>query len=351
MRRFLCLNILVIFLPVLLACNAEQVAGSGTLSVSTPVIASPLSMPTHTPFSVASPIPTATPNPTPTNSPTPAATATAVTLTVTETPVPSPVLITPPPTLEELRTQSKLSPDGQWIALSKFEQPPGEQDYHILFQVARIDGSVSWTLVDEWSRGLGYTYPWLLSWSENSQHFYFTEVQVPDGCGSPFKRNSEIRRVDVRDGQVTDVPVPAGYEHTISPDETTIAYISLEEPLQLVIHNIQNATEQKVLLPIQASEAGKAEAGNIVWSPDGIALVLIIANGPLCQEVTPTFSVMRIDVATLTPTILVSSDHRLLRVQEWSNDGRILLKDWDNYSWWIDATTGELVSAPVTPTP
>ncbi|HKZ83461.1 MAG TPA: hypothetical protein VJ793_07360 [Anaerolineae bacterium] len=287
-------------------------------------------------------------------SPTPPATATPMPSAApiaTKTAVPTPALITPPPPLEQLSTQSKISPDGQWIALSKFEQPAGDLDYHISFQVVKADGSVSWTLVDEWSHGLGYTYPRLLNWSQDSQRFYFTQVDVPDGCSPPFDTHADIRYVDVNTGQVTDVLAPEGFEHAVSPDEAIMAYIAPSEPLQLALRNMQTAVEQMLPLSIQSSGSGEPEAGNIVWSPDGTALVLTIANGALCESKTPLFSLVRVDVPTLTLTTLIPSDRRLLRAQEWSVDGRILLKDWDNNSWWIDAATGQVTSAPKTPVP
>jgi Tol biopolymer transport system component len=266
--------------------------------------------------------------------------------------MPAFALVTPPtPTTADqlgvLSTKSEISPDGRWMAEFKFEQPPGA-DYHLLFRVYRVNGSISWTIEDVRQHGLGYGYPVLHQWSRDGRYFYFSSAYAADG-GCVFFAGDGWQRVDTKNGRVADLPWPKGLQHALSPDESTVAYVPDGEPLRLIFYDLYAHSERGVTLAPARATSGKPAAGNIVWSPDGSAVALTMASGDGCGITVPVFSVLRVDAASLKLTQLIVNDQRLLTVVKWSPLDSILLRDWNGYSWWINSMTGQMTSAPVAP--
>jgi hypothetical protein len=79
---------------------------------------------------------------------------------------------------------ASLSPDGWWLAEGQALFPAeGADQYYTRLDVKKLDETVEWTVVDEWSPlALGYTIPAAVRWSSDGRYFYFTDRPVPDGC-------------------------------------------------------------------------------------------------------------------------------------------------------------------------
>ena len=253
------------------------------------------------------------------------------------------------------------SPDGQWVAQIRFSQRdippegavcegtdnerPGEHALHITFDVLDGDAAVVWQVWDTWVCGLGYTRPAFLAWSRDSRHLFFTQ-KVAVGGDPPLFMNDDqgIWQVDLANGQVTEVPVPDGYAHTISPDERRIVYMSRTEPPELVIYDRVTESEQRVAFwdALFSEPRALREAGSMVWSPDAAAsagsLFFAARNGPMGDGVE--FAVARLDITSLTVTPLIRGETRLIWPQK-VVDGRLLVRDWNGLTWWIDVRTGE----------
>jgi ABC-type transport system involved in multi-copper enzyme maturation permease subunit len=277
----------------------------------------------------------ATPTATPaiTETPTP-----GVTVTPTEvagTPTPTPVL-----TEMELRTWSSASPDGQWNAkgLAAFPKNGGEL-YYIQLTVHSTDGTVEWTAVDEWTRfGLGYTTPQPFHWSREGRYLYFTNEPVPDGCGV-FVNGSDLHKVDLSNGDVTEVVPSSGLWLSLSPDETMLAYIGYGDR-GLVLRDLATGAEREAKLAPGPDYA----AGHVIWSPDGTELVLTLAIRPCSANWAESVSVVRVDVATLQQTTLLEQDRRLFTTLEWPTLDRVLLKDDNGALWSMDPRTGQVTT-------
>lgn len=218
-----------------------------------------------------------------------------------------------------------------------FPADDGSEKYQTKLEVINADGSAKWILVDQTlNYGLGYTTPRPFQWSGDGRYLYFTDLAVPDGC-SLFHNGSDLYRADLTNGQVTEILPPWVWWVSLSPDEQTVAYLRWNgEALELVVREIATGDEHKAGL-----EAKYTQAGNIVWSPDGQVLMLTLAANP-CDPANWTHSIMRIDLATLSPTILIRDDKRLLTTTEWPEANRVLLRDQDGSTWIMEATTGGL---------
>jgi len=256
--------------------------------------------------------------------------------------------ITPFPSSTPLPTPpreiwSSTSPDGEWVAKLIWEEAmhEGTWQYHLLFTVARQDNSVEWRVGDEWGWGLGYSQAEPLMWSSDSQRFYFTGVWVADGGCPAFGNRSGVSWVDVADGRVTALDVPEGSQHSLSPDEEIVAYIAHGKPPTLVLYNRTTKNERRLTLGLLDTEKKYSEAGNIVWSPDGIALAFAIADG-LCTSRVAS-AIVRVDMATLTQTVLTRVERHLIRVVGWTAPDRLAIGDWYGQMWQIDAQSGEVV--------
>jgi hypothetical protein len=308
--------------PAAISTDVPPAAATGT---STPTLSTPTvtSEPTATPEPTAPPTPTATPT-------------VKVTPTQTDgTPTATPVL-----TEMENRTWSSRSPDGKWDAQGMVAFPvDGGEKYYTQLKVNKTDGAVEWTVVDEWSRwGLGYTTPQPFHWSRDGRYLYFTNEPVPDGCGL-FVNGSDLHRIDLSDGSVKEIVPSSGLWLSLSPDETTLAYIGYKGR-GLVVRDLATGLERETGLDPGQDYA----AGHIVWSPDGAALVLTLAIHPCSFGWAESVSVVLVEVATLKQTMLIHEDRRLLITVEWPALDRILLEDNDGSFWWMDLETRQITT-------
>ena len=287
-------------------------------------------------------------NPQPSSIPLTPAAAIEATRTPVKTSVATstPNLKTPPPTVNptySLQVESLESPNREWIAQTTFEQEI-YKGYHIQFAVSRKDGTKIWTILDYWGDGIGHKYAQLHQWSNDSQYIYFTGDRIAGGGCDFFPVDSKWQRLNVDTGQVTDFPLPLGRGHAISPDESTIAYVSLDTPLHLSLRGKQSGQEQKVLLPIDPNLEA-AQAGDILWTPDGNAVILSVATGD-CNSSNLNFYIMRVEINSLDIIELVGKSKDLLRPLRFELPNHFLIRDWNGYTWWMDATSGKPIASP-----
>jgi hypothetical protein len=249
-----------------------------------------------------------------------------------------------PPDLGEMDVREEwisTSPDGAWVArgLAAFPEGAGHR-YYTRLTVERSDGSQEWTVLDTWSElALGYTTPRLLRWSSDGQHLYYTNRPVPDGC-AVFVNGSDLQRVDLSDGSVTEVVPSVGLWLSLSPDETTLAYVGYGDR-GLVLRELTTGHERQT--PIDAfGEAQDAHVGHIVWSPDGDALMLTVAFDACGPPEESTHAIVRVDAETLSQTTVMTQDDRLFTTQAWPKADQVLLKDRNGKTWWLAPETGDL---------
>jgi len=135
---------------------------------------------------------------------------------------------------------------------------------------------------------------------------------------------------------VTEIMPSGAWWLSLSPDEAMLAYLRWSgERLELILRDLARGEERRTQLDAEYTQ------GSIVWSPDGTALMLTLASSP-CDPVNWTHSVIRVNVATMSPTTLIREDRRLFTTAGWPEAGRVLLTDKDGNSWWMDAITGQV---------
>jgi hypothetical protein len=249
------------------------------------------------------------------------------------------------PDLGELDVQEEwtsISPDGTWVArgLAAFPEGGDDDHYYTRLTVARSDYSQEWTVVDAGSQlALGYTIPHPLCWSSDGRHFYYTNRPVPDGC-AVFVNGSDLQRVDLSDGSVTEMVPAVGLWLSLSHDETTLAYVGYGDR-GLVLRDLAIGDERQTAIEA-AEEAEDAHLGHVVWSPDDEAVMLTVAMNACGPQEDRRHAIVRVDAGTLYQTTVVAQSDHLFITEAWPEPDRVLLKDGDGAVWWLNPGTGDI---------
>ena len=82
--------------------------------------------------------------------------------------------------------------------------------------------------------------------------------------------------------------------------------------------------------------------GRIVWSPDGEALMLTVAIDACGPPEEGTHTIVRVDAETLSQTTIIPQDDRLFTTEAWPRADRVLLKDQDGKTWWLEPEAGAM---------
>ena len=194
-------------------------------------------------------------------------------------------------------------------------------------------------MVDAWAPyGLGYTVPRPFHWSNDGNYLYATNDPAPDGCAL-FVNGSDLKRVDLSNGQVTQIVEPVGLWLSLSPDETKLAYLSWEGNRPLIVRDLASGAENAIKLP---TGDPNWQAGNVVWSPDGDSLILTIANAPCSDGWARSTSIVQANLATLEAKSLLEDDSRLLLTTDWPEPSTIVLQDQNGKQVKMNAETGQI---------
>jgi len=246
-----------------------------------------------------SPTPFATPEmPTPTQA---LPTATVVPPTRTKA---SPTRTQPPPTPEvsempdlslmTVNTLTSISTYGPWTAevlLASFV----EKDYARLM-LHRVDerGYLWWKPYEEWSEsGLGDSLLSEFYWSVDGRFLYFAHKGAAHPCGFPFTTN--LRRVDLNDGSLTDIPLTGiGLDDiTISPGAEILAYRTEDG---ILVYELE--TGQTRTLSFKWPQDYYTIVGAYAWSPDEMELVFSVTEALCGMPGEPRSSLQVIHVET-----------------------------------------------------
>lgn len=255
---------------------------------------------------------------------------------------PTPRLITPAAAEGTVVDRSMVSPDGNWTALPAYENLPS--GYHISLSVFDKERKTVWTPVDTLGEGLGYTAPVPIRWSADSRTFYYSESAVSDGCADFSPAVDVWQSLDVETGKVTPFPLPEGRGHQMSPDETLLAYSTLSAPLELVLMDLSTQDGKQVEL-LTGEDAKDAQGGRVLWSPAGDELMLAVQTGKVCEGQEPAYYLLLVKVEGMEVRSLYQGEDYLAPLK-WDGSGKILVTDWSRRSWWMDAASGEVTTAP-----
>jgi Tol biopolymer transport system component len=233
---------------------------------------------------------------------------------------------------------TSMSPDGRWLARGAEETATDAGDRHAWLDVSKTDGSVAWRVVDERSgQALGQTTPKPFGWSQDGRYLYFTNYGVPDGCPG-FVNGSDLQRVDLLQGSVTEILPGVGFWLALSPDESRLAYIGYRQR-GLIVRDLATGEEREIGLD---NNVESARLGHILWSPGGTQLVLTAGFNLCGPPEERAHSIIRVALSDGEHTTLIEPDRRLFVTQAWQTPGRVLLTDQDGRRWEMDVDTGDV---------
>jgi hypothetical protein len=174
---------------------------------------------------------------------------------------------------------------------------------------------------------------------------YYAHRADGDGCfGGNKHLGKDLKRLDLTTGEVSQVSNGGTYL-SFSPDEKYLATISFgSEGI-----NIQNLTSDKLDildLLVRHEDLGlETDQRYITWSPDSQSLVFVIMAGVCDFTVESYFNwIVRVDISTLTQSMLTERDERGLVPVSWIEQDRILTRDKDGNLWWMNPSTGAVTS-------
>jgi hypothetical protein len=228
------------------------------------------------------------------------------------------------------------SPDGQWKATVL------ENQQSAILRVSSTDGTTEWiaetiTSTDIWG---GFEWAIPFTWSQYGHYLYFTHYERTDGCTPEF-HGSDLQRLDLQTGEVTELAPKVGYWLALSPDERTLAYLSFEKGL--VLRELLTNEERSARPAIYKAYPGVIIfVSHLVWSPDGKTLMFTAGIDPCDMPDFVSTSVIRVDAETLSQIELIRESKEWLTAIEWPDVESVLLKDRDGQHWWMNATTGEI---------
>jgi hypothetical protein len=219
------------------------------------------------------------------------------------------------------------SPDGTRIAqgaVLTFDASGGR----VQLKVVNIDGTGEAILLDQTlDQPLR---PTPLKWSADGETLYYMNViEGIEGYGG-----LDLYKVAVDTNTSEQIFPEAGglVSTSVSPNETYAARAVAGEPMAIVIRDLASGTNQTVTLPDKYRQAWQ-----MVWAPDESALLVTLGLGMFMEG--DAYSVIKIDLATLDVTYLVTDDMNLLRAVAWQVPETIWFNDTDGTLWRMDAET------------
>jgi hypothetical protein len=167
------------------------------------------------------------------------------------------------------------SPDGQWLVEDMTYLAAGSQKNGL--RVVRVDGKSEWKL-DFLGILSGRDAYRPAAWSRDG-NFLYIEYSLKNDSGptNMYCKTNGIRQIDLRSGAVKTLFefLPMCWNFAFSPDALQLAYIpALEQPLQLVVMDVNTGQQRTYIFADTFSEAGL-----IQWSPDQKQL-LVVASYP-----------------------------------------------------------------------
>ena len=240
---------------------------------------------------------------------------------------------------KDLHPTISQSPNGEWAAI------PCNQ----FTKIFRMDGTKSWkvsssmlSLPDERLKNL-----WLFisHWSSDQKYIYLRLFNCcVDGPGGIPLYDHALYRLNLATGELTTILEPLTdylnfYDFTFSPDDNDLVYTRQDIPNKLFIKDLVLQTESSILLNREYSTVG-----DFFWSDDDKTIVFI---GDFEKDDTRGFSILSLDWASKSLSILLDNDRRLFMPQKWLSKNELLLWSLQDDTYWkFNLVTKSIVSAP-----
>lgn len=225
------------------------------------------------------------------------------------------------------------SPDGKWMAYF-FTPPNFVGDYNLI--VTDFDDTVIWNINQKTTGTESEFSPY--RWSQDSRYLYFN-IHAWSSGGVSFSQSVGLQRLDVTNGNISEILPRITVDFSLSPKDDKLAYINYtENGIQLILRDMNTNKEKNVLL------GEYSNAGSIVWSPNQDYLVF----ATIVEKDSPNISgyVELLDVETLTSKTIAKNEDWFFDPLVWLNSHKILIRERGGDYFYLDIMTEELSPAP-----
>ncbi|HEX9388277.1 MAG TPA: hypothetical protein VF918_18270 [Anaerolineales bacterium] len=213
----------------------------------------------------------------------------------------------------------RFSPDGQWVVVFCSSDT---------IEVVRVDETKKWEVsADALINPYTEYFIGLNHWSNDGVYAYVSSDPHTDGYWEPFHQGIVLYRLNLETGQINEV-LPLGksdwifYSFSFSPDDKILAYIVTDQsPVILNLRDIQSGDEQSFELDPKYNTGG-----GFVWSPDSQKLVFSITQFNTSTYEYIATSIILWDKDELKLTELIKDHQSRMRVIEWVDQTKIIVK-------------------------
>lgn len=226
----------------------------------------------------------------------------------------------------------RLSPNGQWA-----EANCGPDSIIII----RMDETKEWSLSSDSLIG-PYTdhFTGVDHWSKDGAYAYVGVNPHTDGYWEPFHEATDLFRLNLETGQISEVLKGGYYSFTFSPDDSMLAYIETDQsPIILTLRDLQTGAEQTFKF-----ESKYNTGGSYVWSPDSKKLVFSIVQYDENNFKYVASSIVLWEREKQDVTVLIKDYQFPLTPIEWVEETKIMLQVLyeDDTKFEFDLKSGEL---------
>lgn len=170
-------------------------------------------------------------------------------------------------------------------------------------------------------------------WTKDSQYIYFTVYleQWNDGSFSAFDSAPHLKLLKVANGEINDV-LAGNFYYSFSPTDRRLIEIQQnEQPLKLIVHDLKTG-DLVSLSPV--GNPNYRQAGNVIWSPDGLRFVFVNAfggeiGGEMIEQMIQ--SLILVNIENMTQEIIVDEISGSITPISW-DENNIILYDVSTYS-------------------
>jgi len=213
----------------------------------------------------------------------------------------------------------RFSPNNQWVEVFCSSDT---------IEIVRMDETQKWELSSDSLIG-PYTEHFIGvdHWSKDGAYAYVSLNPHTDGYWEPFHKGIVLYRLNLETGQVSEV-LPLGksdtlyYSFAFSPNDRRLAYIVTDQsPVILNIRDMPTGEEQSFEFDPKYNTGG-----GFVWSPDSQKLVFSVTQFDTNTYEYIATSIILWDKDTSELTELVKDHPSEMRVIEWADKAKIILK-------------------------
>ncbi len=243
----------------------------------------------------------------------------------------------PKSTPQQPLTQAKTilpSPDGKWSAYF-FDSINFVRDYNLI--AANFDDTIIWNVNQKTSGVESEFSPY--RWSQDSRYLYFNVYTSLDGYVL-YYQGTGLQRLDVRNGEVSEILPNSISDFSLSPRDDKLAYINhTENGIQLILRDMNTNKEKSMPL------GQYSNAGSILWSPNQDYLILGATIGDDWSNTSGYVEL--IEVATLTSKTIANAkiEGWLFDPLVWLNSHTILIRERSGDYFYLDILAEKLSPA------